>query len=330
MKYCFGIDVGGTTIKCGLFTEDGELIGQWSVPTRIGGNGALIYDDVAAAVKQKIAEKNIREEDCIGVGMDMPGTVFGEGEFGFGNNIAIIGGFPAKEVASRLGGMKVVLANDANAAAFGEMWMGAGKNCRSMCMVTLGTGVGGGVIEAGKIIGGFHGAAGEIGHLCVEQQETEQCNCGGHGCMEFYASATGIVRVAKRMIQTGDPMIPVQEGKPCRYGDSPMAALGDALSAKDVCELAKAGDGLANRVLDFSMDRLGLALSYVTFIADPEVFVIGGGVAAAGEILFERVRKAIRKYTPLILDEGRAVVGAKLGSQAGIYGAAALVKLSTR
>jgi len=330
MRYCFGIDVGGTTIKCGLFSETGDLTDQWSLSTRVGNNGALIYDDVAAAVKQKMAGSGMKEEDCIGVGMDMPGPVYDDGRFGFGNNIDTFGGYPAAELSERLGGIRTALANDANAAAYGELWMGAGKGYRSMCMVTLGTGVGGGVIDGGKLICGFHGAAGEIGHMCVEQQETEQCNCGSFGCLEFYSSATGLVRVAKRILQSGDPRRPVTEGSELKYADHPMALLGDRLTAKDICDLAKEGDGLAMQVLDYSMDRLGLALSYVTVATDPEVFVIGGGVAGAGEILFGRIRKAIRKYTPLIREEERTVVGAKLGSKAGIYGAAALVTLMTR
>jgi len=325
MKYCFGIDVGGTAIKLGLFEESGKLLDHWSIPTRIGENAALIYDDAAAAVTEKMAEKGIEKKDLIGVGVDMPGPVYADGHMGKASNIFAAGGYPAEEISRRLDGVKSAVTNDANAAAFGEMWMGAGKGYSSLCMATLGTGVGGGIIHDGQIIAGYHGAAGELGHVQIQPEETEYCNCGGRGCCEFYASATGIVRVAKRILQSGDPLVPYVEGKPLKYADSEMAGFGDTLSTRDICILAAEGDELANQVLDFSMEMLGKAMSYVTYVTDPEVFVIGGGVSEAGDIVLKRIEKAIVKYSTLLKEQSRNVIPAKLGNKAGIYGAAALV-----
>ena len=175
-------------------------------------------------------------------------------------------------------------------------------------MVTLGTGVGGGIINEGSIIPGYHGAAGEIGHIRVEDNETEQCNCGGYGCCEYYASATGISRVYKRIRATGDPLKPVKDD--------------EQITAKEICDMAKAGDENALKTIDFAMDKLGKALACVTYVSDPELFVIGGGVSMAGDFVIDKVRENLKKHTPLIKDKERDVVGAKLGSDAGMYGAA--------
>lgn len=324
MKYCFGVDVGGTAIKVGFFKEDGSLIDKWSVPTVTGDNGIHIYDDAADLIREKMQSLSIEKKDVLGVGIDMPGPVYADGHLGKCSNIFITGGYPAEEISKRLSGIKAVAANDANAAAFGEMWQGAGKGYSSVCMVTLGTGVGGGIIMDGEIVAGCHGAAGEIGHIKVEDNETETCNCGGTGCCEFYASATGIVRVARRIIASGDPLKPVDESAPQKYADSELAGFGSQLSAKDVCDLAREGDELALRVIRFSMDKLAKALAYVTYVADPEVFVIGGGVSRSWDVLLPLINDGIVKYSCLVKEINRNAIKAELGSDAGMYGAAAL------
>lgn len=327
MKYGFGIDIGGTTVKAGLFTREGKEVGSRSVPTRTGENGAPMYDDTAALVKAMLAEYGIARSDVLGVGLTMPGPIYEDGRIGLANNLDIYGGYPAEEVSRRLDGLRTLVVNDANAAGLGELWMGAAKGCRSLCLVTLGTGVGSAVVADGKVIAGRHGAAGEVGHICVEPEETEQCNCGAYGCCEYYASATGIVRVARRMLASGDPRIPIPEGKAaedCNASGSRLGAFGDALTAKDVCDLAKEGDALARKALEFSMDRLARALAAVTLTVDPEVFVIGGGVAAAGSILTEMIREGLCRYLPIIREKDHRVTLASLGNKAGMYGAAKL------
>lgn len=328
MKYCIGIDVGGTTIKMGLFGEDGSLYDKWWIPTNPGNNGLIIYDDASMSVRRKMEEHSVSMKDILGVGVTMPGPVCSDGKCGYCNNLGISGGYPAAEISKRLDGVKAIATNDANAAALGEMWMGAGKGYSSLCMVTLGTGVGGGIVTAGEIVSGTHGAAGEIGHIKVEDNEKEQCNCGGYGCCEFYASATGIVRVARRMLASGDPLVPADEHSGIMYPESGLALFGNSLTARDVCDLAREGDELAVKVIDFAMDKLSKALSEVIYIVDPEVFIIGGGVSEAGDYITEKIKTGLVRYTSLLRTKERNVVIAKLGNDAGIYGAASLALYS--
>ena len=171
-NYVFGIDVGGTSVKCGLFQTDGTLLEKWEIPTRTENGGSEILPDIAKSVKAKMGEKGIAADDV--------------------------------ELSDELGGMAVKAANDANAAALGEMWAGGGKGSKNLVMVTLGTGVGGGIIVDGKIVAGAHGAGGEVGHACVDPEEEAVCNCGNHGCLEQMTSATGIVRLAKKYLASHD------------------------------------------------------------------------------------------------------------------------------
>lgn len=325
MKYCFGIDVGGTTIKAGLFDEEGKLLENWAFATICGDNGRHIYDDVAENVLTKCKNFGITLSDVLGVGIDMPGPVYEDGKLGLCNNLGVLGGYPAEELSRRLSGKKAAVLNDANAAAMGEYWFGAGKNYYSACMVTLGTGVGGGLIMNGELMTGSHGAAGEIGHIRVADGEKESCNCGAKGCCEFYASATGIVRVAKRLAASGDPMKPLDPEKPFLYPDSLIAKPGASLTAKDVCDLARSGDELAGKAISFSMEKLAVALAAVTCIMDPEVFIIGGGVSKAFDVLEPLITEKIADLTPVVRDRKRNVVPALLGNDAGIYGAASVI-----
>ena len=324
MKYIFGIDVGGTTIKAGLFDEKGKLLKKWSVATRIGDNGAFLYDDIAAEVTKTMEEYGISSENVLGVGVTMPGPVLEDGHLGKCSNLSMTGGFPGEEITSRLSGIPAKAVNDANAAALGEQRTGAGKGYRSLCMVTLGTGVGGGLILDGKIVAGSHGAGAEIGHIRVMEGETEICGCGGFGCCEQYASATGIVRVAKRMAANGDPMIPLDPGRALKYPDSEIAKRMDSLSAKDVCDLARSGDCLAKKALAFSMEQLAKVLAIVVYTADPEAFLIGGGVSASFDVLEAPLRQQLASLTSLVDEKEIVILPAKLGNDAGICGAAAL------
>lgn len=312
MKYCIGIDVGGTTIKTGIFEAEGRLLKKWEIPTRKGDGGTQFLKDVAASIREALQELSIPMEDVLGAGMGVPGPVVANGYVEVCVNLGLHKCYPAKLLSEELSGMKVVLGNDANVAALGEMWQGAGKGHGSLCMVTLGTGVGGGIVCDGKIIPGVHGSGGEIGHIRVVDGEPETCNCGGHGCLEQYASATGIVRVAKRKLAE-------------TLRDSAMRAFGEQLTAKDVCDCAKAGDAVALESIRYSMRKLSGVLAHVAMTTDPKLFVIGGGVSKAGTFLTDMIEENLRDYTRLIDDPDRRVVLAELGNDAGIYGGAKMV-----
>ena len=311
MKYCAGIDVGGTTIKIGIFEAGGQLIEKWEIKTRKGENGALLIGDTADSLLHHLAANNIPLSDVIGAGMGVPGPVLENGYVEICPNLDLHCCYPAQLLSEQLSRLRVSLANDANIAALGEMWQGAGRGHRSLCMVTLGTGVGGGIVSEGRIMSGVHGAGGEIGHMHVQDNEPERCNCGGHGCLEQYASATGIVRVAKRRLaETRRP--------------SSMRQYGELLSAKQVCDCAKEGDEIALEALRFSMQKLAVILSHVALCTDPKLFVIGGGVSKAGTFLTDMIETFLDDLTPLIHDTDRRVVLAALGNDAGIYGGARL------
>ena len=282
-QYCVGVDVGGTTVKCGIFTLTGVLMDKWEVPTRKEEDGKYILPDVADALKKRLCEKGIELTDIEGIGIGVPGPVEPNGYVHVCVNLGWHDHWPAKEMQKLMGGkIRCAVGNDANVAALGEMWQGGGKGHDNLVMVTLGTGVGGGLIIDGQIIAGVHGAGAEIGHIQVRDGEQEACNCGGHGCLEQVASATGIVREAKRNLAASDEA-------------STMRAFGDALSARDVCDCAKAGDPLAVKTIDTSMYYLGRALATISMVADPEIYVIGGGVSRAGQYLIDLVKQR-RRY----------------------------------
>ena len=311
--YCFGIDVGGTSIKCGLFTTDGTLVEHWEIPTRLEGGGASILPDIAQTIQTKIDELGLEKGAIEGVGIGIPGPVNDKGEVPVAVNLHW--GF--KAVASELSaltGLKAMAGNDANVAALGEAWKGAAAGSRNVLMITLGTGVGGGVILGGKILAGSHGAAGEIGHSNVNHKEEIPCNCGNHGCLEQYTSATGIVRMAKETLAK----------KPDEKTVLREALQAGTLEAKDVLDAYKQEDPMAVRIMEKVGDILGGAIAGFASVIDPEAIVIGGGVSKAGKPLTDCITKYYRKYafsackpTPIVL--------AELGNSAGIYGAARMV-----
>lgn len=307
-RKCMGVDIGGTSVKIGLFETTGELLEKWEVPTRKEDGGNYILQDVAKSIRSHLEEKNIAVSDLAGIGMGVPGPVLEDGYVSVCVNLGWKDKNPQEELSSLLDGVRVRSANDANVAALGEMWQGGGKGYDDIVMVTLGTGVGGGVVMNQKIVCGQNGLAGEIGHIHVRDEETEACNCGGVGCLEQVASATGIAREARRMMAASD--------KP-----SAMREFGEAVTAKDVLDAAKAGDELANEVVEVVAHYLGLILAQITMTIDPECFVIGGGVSKAGTFLTDAIEKYYVKYTPIL--KNKASIGlAQLGNDAGIYGAA--------
>lgn len=308
-QYVFGVDIGGTTVKIGLFSTEGVLTEKWEIPTRTDDGGSLILSDIAESVRKKAAEKGLSDADIRGVGMGVPGPVKSDGTVLRCVNLGW-GVFNAAETLSGLLNLPVKAGNDANVAALGEMWQGGGKGHKDLVMVTLGTGVGGGIILDGKILAGVHGAGGEIGHITVNHQETDVCNCGKSGCLEQYASATGVVRMANKALNGSDRPSVLRN---VQY-----------LSAKEVFDAARDGDELALDLVDDFGRRLGGALAGVAAVVDPEIFVIGGGVSRAGDILLDTVRKHFRENAFHACRDSEFAL-AKLGNDAGMYGSAYLV-----
>ncbi|MHB8129065.1 MAG: ROK family glucokinase [Mobilitalea sp.] len=308
-QVCFGIDIGGTAVKVGLFNTTGKLLDKWDFATRKTENGKDILKDSAEFIKNKINELHLKEENIIGVGVGIPGPVKDNGEVLELANLGL-GHFNIEEEMKTLTGLKVKAGNDANAAALGELWMGGGKGYHNMVLATLGTGVGGGIILNGTIVAGSNGAAGEIGHILVNEEETATCGCGKKGCLEQYASATGIVRIAKNIL--------IESSEPSNLRGR------DDLSAKTVFDCAKEGDKLALETVEKACRYLGIAMSHIAQVIDPEVFVIGGGVSRAGEIITETTKKYYNRNVMNAL-KNKEFKLATLGNDAGIYGAAKLI-----
>lgn len=308
MKYCFGVDIGGTTVKMGLFEAAGEILDKWEIVTRTENKGEQILPDIAASICEKIQEKQLDKEDILGIGVAVPAPVTEEGIVNGSANI----GWDYKEVKKEmedLTGLRAKIGNDANVAALGEMWKGGGAGEKNVIMVTLGTGVGGGVIIGGKIVVGSHGAGGEIGHLCVNYEETDSCGCGNKGCLEQYASATGIVRLAKKKL--------AQETRNTVLDQ-------ETVTAKDVFDAVKADDEVAKEIAEEFGTYLGYGLANLAVVADPSVFVIGGGVSKAGEVLIPYIEKPYLERA-FFANKNVKFVLATLGNDAGICGSAKLI-----
>lgn len=309
-KVCFGIDVGGTTVKIGVLTDEGAFVDQWEIPTRKEDNGAHILDDIAASCNEAITRLGINRDDVIGAGLGIPGPVTDDGTVLKCVNL----GWDVRPVAKELSeilGMPVKAGNDANVAALGEQWQGGGKGHDDMVMVTLGTGVGGGIILGGKILAGVKGAAGEIGHINVAKPEDVfKCGCGMEGCLETLASATGIVNLATRI--ANDPA-----------KETALKGL-EKITSKDVFDLAQQGDAGALEVVDIMVDYLSGAMATIGVVVNPDIFVIGGGVSKAGQYLIDRISEAFNAKCFHAL-KGTEITLATLGNSAGMVGAARLV-----
>lgn len=304
----FGVDLGGTTVKMGLFDMEGTILDQWEIPTRKEHSGESILPDIAQSVKDKMAEKLLAKEDVAGVGIGVPGPVDTAGTIYKAANLGW-GVMNINEELGALTGLAVRAGNDANVAALGEMWKGGGQGYRSMVAVTLGTGVGGGIVVDGRLLAGSTGAGGEIGHIHVNDDEPDACGCGNHGCLEQYASATGVVRLAKQIIAADNRESALRSGE---------------ISAKAVFDAVKAGDALAMETAEKFGEYLGKALAQIACVVNPEIIVIGGGVSKAGPVLLDYIKKY---YIPYVFHGSRDTIFAlaKLGNDAGIYGAAKLV-----
>ncbi len=304
--YVFGVDIGGTTVKLGLFTVEGEMLDKWEIPTRKDEGGRFILPDVASSIEDKMKEKGIAKNQVAGAGIGVPGPVKDDGTVLRCVNLGW-GVFNVEEEFESLTGLSCKVGNDANMASLGEMWQGGGKGFKSIVMVTLGTGVGGGIIMHGKMLYGENGAGGEIGHICVNDSETESCGCGKRGCLEQYASATGITRLAERALNNTD--------RPSKLRNV------QYISAKEIFDAAKEGDELALELVEDHGKTLGKALATITCVCDPEAFVIGGGVSRAGDILIDTTAKYYQQYVFHACKNTKFVL-ATLGNDAGIYGCA--------
>lgn len=308
MKYCIGVDIGGTTVKMGLFEEDGKILDKWEIVTDTSEEGKAVLPNIASSIAAKISEHGLDKRDMLGIGAGVPAPVNSEGIVNGSANL----GWKYKEVKKELEeltGLSAYIGNDANVAALGEMWKGGGEGEKNMIMVTLGTGVGGGVIIDGKMLVGANGAGGEIGHICVNYSEKDQCGCGNRGCLEQYASATGIVRLAKQKL--GQEMRSTVLNK-------------EDVTAKDVFDAVKAGDEVAQEIAVEFGRYLGYGLANLAAVVDPAVFVIGGGVSKAGEVLLPYIEKPFMERAFFANKNVRFVL-AQLGNDAGICGAAKMV-----
>lgn len=307
-KWCLGIDIGGTSVKFGLFDMEGMLLKKWSIPTRTQESGKNILEDIAISLEKKLKVWGFEREQIAGAGLGVPGLVMEDGTVLHAENL----GWDRVAVAGelkKLTGIQIKVENDANLAALGEIWKGSGKNCHSMLFVTLGTGIGCGIVIDDKILSGVSGAAGEIGHMHVEDHMKKQCNCGKYGCLEQFASATGICWLGNQIMENSSE-------------DS--ALRGQEISARIVFDAVRNQDHLAVQIAEKFGYYLGKALAASACIINPERIVIGGGVSRAGNIILDYVEKYYYKYAypPCENVEFRL---ASLGSEAGIYGGARLI-----
>jgi glucokinase len=310
-----GADIGGTSIKLAFISESGEMIDNWEVPTDIANNGENIPNDITNSVREKLAFHQFSIEQVIGMGAGAPGyvdvntgMVFEAVNIGWKN-------VNLREKLSSLLDVPVFVMNDANLAVLGEHWLGAGRHSDHLIAVTLGTGVGGGILVNGQVINGVSGTGGEIGHIIVTPNEGPICNCGRKGCIETYASATGIANQGLEAIRNGEY---TSLGKTFERNQT--------LSSKDIFEHANEGDSVSIKIIDKTTNLLGLMLANLSLAINPGVIIIGGGVSQAGDFLLSKIEKSFHDY--VIEQAGNAceVVIAQLGNQAGVIGAAYLVK----
>jgi len=314
-KWIFGIDLGGTTVKLAILNTEGDFVHKWEIPTDKRENGEFIVTDIKNAFFNKIGELNIEKDAFFGAGIGAPGPVIDNGVISKAVNLGWEN-YPLKDRLEKEIGLPVSVENDANCAALGELWKGAGKGFRNLVFVTLGTGVGGGVITNGEIVSGASGGGGEIGHMNVMIDDGYLCNCGKHGCLETICSATGIVRVAKSILDSTTVNSRLKE----------FYLSNQNITSKDVFEHASESDELAIKIVNEVCRYLGYALGSIQALLEPEAIVIGGGVSKAGETLLNPLKASYKKYAFLPEKSKTQIILATLGNDAGVIGAGWLVK----
>lgn len=314
-KWILGIDIGGTTIKLAFISFNGDILDKWEIPTNKHNNGNEIPDDIAKSITIRLQQHGQTFAKLIGAGAGAPGPINDkDGSVYVGVNIGWKENFPLKDRLQEVLSIAVEVDNDANVAALGEMWKGAGEGAKDMLCITLGTGVGGGVIANGHILHGINGAAGEIGHITAVVEDGAPCNCGKTGCLETVASATGIVRLANEFLQTNGTESRLRDVHP--------------LTSKAIFDYASAGDTLSQKIVDKVAFFLGLSIANIANVTNPEKIVIGGGVSKAGKTLLEPIQRQFSRFAFPRVAQGAELTIAKLGNDAGVIGAAWLVKNS--
>ncbi len=303
MKYGFGIDLGGTTVKIAYFDENGTLLEKWEIPTVTKDNGKKILPDIADSIENYLTKNTIKKENILGIGIGVPGPVRSDGTVNRCINLGW-GIFNIENELNRLTGFPVKAGNDATVAALGECWKGSGSD--NMVLITLGTGVGGGVVLGGRVIHGAHGAGGELGHMVLNREETLPCNCGKYGCVEQYCSATGIVRLAKERLTSSNEFSSLRSIR--------------EISCKDIFDKAAEGDKVSLEILEKVYGYMGEFIANVCDLVDPEVVVLGGGVSRAGAPLLNGVKRYFEKAVFHAASDVRFAL-ASLGNDAGAYGA---------
>ncbi|KXT78846.1 ROK family glucokinase [Streptococcus sp. DD13] len=315
-KKIIGIDLGGTSVKFAVLTSQGEIQEKWSIKTNILDEGSHIIDDIIASIQHYMSTRGLTKDDFLGIGMGSPGVINREkGTIQGAYNLNWRKEQKVREKMEDALGLPFFVDNDANVAALGEQWVGAGGNQPNVVLVTLGTGVGGGIIASGKLLVGAGGAAGELGHMPIDTEQPIQCTCGRKGCLETVASATGIVNLTRRYADeyAGDAKL------------KRMIDNGEEVTAKIVFDLAKEGDDLAVIVYRHFSQYLGRACAIIASVTNPTYIVIGGGVSAAGDFLLEGVRSVYEEHVFPQIKESTSLKLAELGNDAGVIGAASLV-----
>ena len=305
MKYGFGVDLGGTTVKIAYFDETGNMLDKWEIPTVTEEGGKHILPHIAASIRDFMTAYQINPAAVLGIGIGVPGPVDSRGVVNKCVNLGW-GVFNIAQELTALTGFPVKAGNDANVAALGEYWKGGGRGYENMVFATLGTGVGGGIVIEGKLLHGAHGSGAEIGHMVLNRHETAVCGCGKRGCVEQYCSATGIVRLAKKALEN-------------HAGTTALRRF-DPLTCKDIFDCGKAGDELALQVLDQYYNCMGEFLANICNVVDPDAVVLGGGVSRAGQVLLDGTRPYFDKYV-FHAARGARFALASLGNDAGAYGA---------
>lgn len=311
-KVYVGVDIGGTAMKVGICNDNGDLLHMLEGPTETEQGTDKILSNIVSYVRRVVDESSVDWEHVAGVGVGIPGFMdFDKGFIKSASNLPLKN-VPLKDYLQSELHKPVRINNDANLAALGESWGGAGRGLSSVVCYTLGTGVGGGIVVGGRLIEGFNGMAGELGHMAIiPDLEAIQCGCGKIGCLETVSSATGIVRMA---------------GDAVGRGDRTSLAEIENLTAKDVFDAAKNGDEVAQRIINRVAYYIGRSMAVVAIVINPERFILGGGVSKAGEFLFSQIREVFYKFAQDRATEGVDIVAATLGNNAGIVGAAGLMR----
>ena len=311
-KYVIGADIGGTTVKLGLFEEDGALLEKWEIPTVIEGDGSAVLRDIAAEIQKCREKHNIPADGILGVGAGIPGPVTADGVVHRCVNLGW-GVFDVRTALEETVGLPVVVVNDANAAAMGEAWKGGGRGSENVVFITLGTGVGSGIVVDGHMVYGSDGFAGELGHTIIRRENGRPCGCGRKGCLETYCSATGVARTAREFLATSDEPSLLREMNP------------EEITSLDVSIAASKGDALANRIYEFTGQILGEACSDFMAFSSPEAFVFFGGLTKAGDLLMKPLKKAYdENVLKIYKDKAQFLISSLDDASAAVLGASAI------